>query len=224
MTDSSMKTMIKNYRNKRYRVLCSLLITLAGFCLAVTSCSSDDEAHMPNYIVDLVEIDTNKDTLVTVIRTDNGTTYNVTQTIVASTPDTTYRCFCSYAVSDKQLTIYSLSLIFSEFPIKAEEFKLRPTDPVKFVSCWKSGRYLNLKIGVKTTDTDYHKYAFSEDSIITKGTSKTVFFTLLHQRPDNDNESYTKDTYLSIPISSYTDCDSFAISVNTYEGLRQVIR
>lgn len=224
MTDSSMKTMIKNCKNKHYCIVCSLLITLAGLCLAATSCSSDDDVQVPNYIVELVEIDTNKDTLVTVIRTDNGTTYNVTQTIVATVPDTTYRCLCSYAFTDKQLTIYSLSVIFSEIPMKAELFKVRPTDPVKFVSCWKSGRYLNLQIGIKTTDADYHKYAFSEDSIVTKGTSKTVFFTLLHQRPVDDDESYTKDTYLSIPISSYTDCDSFAISVNTYEGLRQVIR
>ena len=204
---------------KSFSVMGFLLITLFGVCLFVTSCSSDD-VHIPSYYVDLVEADTNLDSLVTVIRKDNGTSFNVTQEIKASVPDTTFRCLCTYSVEDDQLTVYSLSHIFSSRPRKAEAFDSLITDPVKFISCWRSGGYLNIQIGVMTTDAEYHRFAFCEDSIA----DKTVFFTLLHQRPKKDNESYTKEMFLSIPIVSYTDCDSFAISVQTYEGLRQVVR
>lgn len=218
-----MKKTRTDYTMKSLSVMGSFLIALIGLCLFFVSCSSDD-TQVPSYYINLVEADTNHDTLVTVIRTDNGTTYNVTQEIKATIPDTTYRCMCSYAVEDEQFTVYSLSHIFSARPHKAEDFDTLITDPVKFISSWRSGGYLNIQIGVMTTDADYHRFAFCEDSIGDKGAYKTVYFTLLHQRPNKDAESYTEEMFLSIPISSYTDCDSFAISMQTYDGLRQVVR
>ena len=218
-----MKKTRTGYTMKSLSVMGSFLIALIGLCLFFVSCSSDD-AQVPSYYVNLVEADTNQDTLVTVIRMDNGTTYNVTQSIKAATPDTTYRCMCTYAVEDEQLTVYSLSHIFSARPYKAADLDTLITDPVKFISSWRSGGYLNMQRGVMTTDADYHKFAFCEDSIGDKGTYKIAYFTLLHQRPKKDAESYTDNMFLSIPISSYTDCDSFALSVQTYEGLRQVVR
>ena len=55
---------------KSFSVMGFLLITLFGVCLFVTSCSSED-VQIPSYYVDLVEADTNLDSLVTVIRKDN---------------------------------------------------------------------------------------------------------------------------------------------------------
>lgn len=211
-------------RGKKNSVIGTILVTIAVFCLYFISCSSDDDDQMPSYYIDLVEANTNHDTLVTVIKLDNGKTYDVYQSIVAATPDTTYRCLCTYELDSNRITLYRLEHVYSSYPRKASEFKSCPTDPVKFVSSWRSGGYLNLQIGVMTTDAEQHPFAFCEDSITEKGTSKTVYFTLLHQRPNRDNESYTKTMFLSIPLSKYTDCDSFAIHVQTYEGLRQVVR
>ena len=219
-----MKQTKMEHRSNSSRMMGMVLVMLLALCLFVISCNSDDEDQMPSYFMDLVEAKTNHDTLVTEIKMDNGAMYDVHQTIKASTPDTTYRCLCMYAFNDNQIALYSLEPVFSAYPRKASEFKSHATDAVKFISSWRSGGYLNLQIGVMTTDAERHAFAFREDTILDKGTSKTVYFTLLHKRPENDNESYTKTMFLSLPLSAYTDCDSFAISVQTYEGMRQIVR
>ena len=218
-----MKTRTDN-KGKCYRVMGALLITLFGLCVCVTSCNSDDDDKVPSYFIDLVEADTNTDSLVSLIRLDNGKTYQVSQSIKAPVPDTTYRCLCTYELDSNKILAYGLEHVFSSKPRKVAAFDTLITDPVKFISSWKSGGYLNLQIGVMTTDADYHQFAFCEDTIADNGTYKTACFTLVHKRPKKDNESYTKTMFLCIPISSYTDCDSFAVRVNTYEGLRQIVR
>lgn len=211
-------------RSNNNGVIGMILVTLVGLCLYFISCNSDDDYQVPSYFIDLVEANTNHDTLVTVIKMDNGKTYDVHQSIVAAAPDTTYRCLCTYALDSNQITLYRLEHVYSSYPRKADGFKSHPTDPVKFISSWKSGGYLNLQIGVMTTDAEQHPFGFCEDSITDRGMYKTVYFTLLHQRPNRDNESYTKTMFLSIPLSNYADCDSFAIRVQTYDGMQQVVR
>lgn len=203
----------------KYRSTAATMIIALVLITMCEGCSKDDDDSLPPYKVDLVEANTNHDGNVTAIRFDNGVTYDISRTIEADTPDTTYRCVCTYEVTDGNMNVFSLSHIFSAMPRKRADFKTEAYDPVKLTSCWKSGGYLNLKIGLMTTNEGSHKFGFCEESVV----NRKVYFTLMHERPKEDAESFTKDMFLSIPIRQY-DCDSVCIRVMTYEGWQQVDR
>ena len=74
---------------------------------------------------------------------------------------------------------------------------------------WRSGGYLNLHLGLMTTGVGTHQYAFCQDSV--------GHYSLLHLRPSNDQESYTNDVYMSMPVPE--DVDSLTFSVYTYDGI-----
>ena len=191
----------------------------AAIVLVVLAACSDKQDYIPSYAVDLVEVNTNSQSKIDNVRLDDGQVYSVHQSISASTPDTTLRCLVTYSVADANMTIYSAKEVFSKHPLPATLFKSRPTDPVRFISCWRSDRYLNIKIGVLTTGVGTHQFHFAEDSISQNAAGKrTAHFTLLHRRPDDDAESYTDERFLSVPLANYSRCDSFAITINTYDG------
>ena len=195
-------------------------IIFALMLLCLCGCSKDEDDSMPAYKIDLAEIDTDHDGLVTVVRFDNGVTYTVGQKITAETADTTYRCMCTYFVdANQKLSVYGLTHVFSPNPRPRAEFKTFAYDPVNLTSSWKSGGYLNLRIGLLTTDEGSHSFGFCEDSVV----NRKVYITLMHGRPEEDAESYTKDLFLSIPLKQY-DCDSVFVRVPTYEGWQQIGR
>ena len=208
--------------HRNLHTLSTLFFALTLLCL--WGCSNDDEETMPAYKIDLVEANTDHDGKVVSVRFDNGATYTVAQEISAEKADTTYRCMCTYAIdANQKLSVYGLSHIFSARPRSRADFKTVAYDPVNLTSCWKSGGYLNLRIGLLTTDEGSHRFGFCEDSVVTRNDCRKVFFTLLHGRPEEDAESYTKDVFLSIPISDY-HCDSVCLRVQTYDGWRQLER
>lgn len=204
-------------RNRLHTV--SLLALLASLLLS-TACEKDDDTRVPAYLTELVEANTGHDGNVTTLTLDNGQTYPVSKSIKASVADTTYRCYATYMLQDDEITIYGLKHIFSAMPRRAELFKSRPSDPVKFISCWRSSRYLNVKIGIMTTGNGTHQFAFSEDSIVTNPQGQqNIYATLLHLRPETDAESFTEEMFLSMPIYCYDNPDTIFITMPTYEGM-----
>lgn len=200
-------------------------ITLFIYSLAlVVSCNDDDDV-VPAYVVELGEAYSDSSKHITSIRMDNGKTYAVDQTIAASSADKTYRCLCTYALDDDGgIDIYSLQQVFAQSPHPLASFIAFPMEPVKFYSCWKSDRYLNLKVGVMTSGVGVHTFGFSIDSVYTSGNKQVACFSLFHQRPDEDAESYTEETFLSMPTEDFADFDTLVISVPTYDGVKQIKR
>lgn len=208
------------YHNRQ--VASTILFVLMLFCWF--GCSTDEDDAVPAYKIDLVEANTDHDGNVSVIRFDNGKTYTVDQTIAAETADTTYRCMCTYMINANQkISVYGLTHIFSANPRQKADFKAVAFDPVNLTSCWKSGGYLNLHIGLLTTDVGSHRFGFCEDSVVNRSGCQMLYLTLMHGRPEEDAESYTKEIFMSIPLRQYT-CDSVCIRVQTYEGWKQVVR
>lgn len=213
------KTSIHNHK----RTTASIMVAVLAMCLC-GGCSKEEDSAVPAFKMDLVEADTDHEGKVSIIRLDNGTTYNVDQEISTETSDTTYRCMCTYAVDEHQkLHVYGLNHIFSPQPRPKDSFKSVAYDPVDLTSCWKSGGYLNLRIGLRTTDNGAHRFGFCEDSVVMQGGYQKVYFTLLHGRSEEDAESYTENVFMSIPLSQYA-CDSVCLRVQTYEGWREVVR
>lgn len=201
----------------------TILATLFVSMVCLVSCD-DDEHSQPSYIKSLVEVNTDASSNVKSIRTDDGTTYSVHQAISADKADTTYRCLATYTLSTSGITLYSTSPVFSAHPKPTSKYQSTPLDPVKFVSAWRSDRYVNLRIDILTTGVDNHAYGFAHDSTTIAADGKqTACFTLLHQRPKTDAESYTENVFLSMPLSHYSECDSFAINIMTYEGEKRII-
>ncbi len=211
-------------RNKDITQKCASagITMLVAFCLCAVIACDDDEAEQPSYITSLVEAYTDGSGNVRSILTDEGNRYAVEQDISTGKSDTIFRCLSTYVLAESGVTLYSLEPVFSAHPRPATEFHSLPCDPVKFISSWTSDRYVNMRIGVLVTDKHNHAFGFAEDSVAAKNGKRTAFFTLLHQRQDNDAESYTEDMFLSMPRANYQDCDSFVIKINTYDGVTTV--
>ena len=192
--------------------------------LSMNSCAEDNEKEMLPYITELVEVSTGHDGIVMSIQTDDGINHQVSHVIKAEVADTVFRCVCTYTTENNQATIYSLTHIFSQPAYPFSQYKQPAVEPVKFISCWKTDKYMNLRIGVMTGDVGRHQFGFVEDSILNTATGKKAYFTLLHRRPENDPESYTSEAFLSMPVQQYGDCDSLVFFLHTYDGIVRVAR
>lgn len=200
------------------------LLKLISFVwiVSLAACSDDDGEYIPSYITDLVTVTTDAQGIVTSVQLDNGTTYSIaSQGIKSDAPETDIRCRGTYVLKHGSMKMYSLTAIFANQAIPASSVRYvkngttyygtenLPRDPVKLISMWKSGGYINLHVGVLTTGKGSHQYAFCQE-----GSGQ---YSLLHLRPDNDDESYTAHVFLSMPIPEGEDKLTF--SVYTYDGV-----
>jgi hypothetical protein len=204
------------------RKLLTDILCVAFVVMGMVACS-DDENDVPSYITDFLMVSVDANGKVTSVRLDDSTTYQIAaQQFSVDVKDTVLRCKATYTHdTHKDFKLYGLSYVYSERPYPASSFywvvngevyrdvSLLPRDPMKVISMWKSGGYLNMHLGLMTTDNGYHQYFFCEDSV--------GHFSLLHQRPANDGSSYTKDVYMSMPIPE--GLDSLTFSVTTYDGI-----
>ncbi len=195
---------------------------LAALCMSIAIACDDEETEQPSYITNLVEAYTDGSGNIRSIRTDDGTRYTVEQNINTGKADTVFRCLSTYVTTESAAQLYSLEPVFSAHPRPAAEFHSLPHDPVKFISSWASDHYINIRIGILATDGSNHAYGFAEDDVTTVNGKRTAWFTLLHQRQNNDAESYTEELFLSMPRANYLDCDSFVINIHTYDGLKTI--
>lgn len=203
------------------KLLTNILCVACVVCWV--ACSDDhDGDDIPSYVTDFLVASTGADGKVASVRFDDGTTCNVaSQQVDLEKKDTLFRCLATYTYDkDKNFKLYNLQPIFSQKPYPAtsiyviidgkpyQDVSLLPRDPMKVISMWKSGGYLNLHLGLMTTGNGYHQYAFCEDS--------PGHYSLLHQRPLNDGSAYTEHIYLSMPIPQ--GLDTFTFTVKTYDG------
>ena len=199
-------------------------ILCVAFVVGLVACSDDhDGDYIPSYVTDFLMVSTDANGKVVSVLLDDGTTYNVSaQGLRSDAKDTLFRCKATYTKEpNKDLKLYNISSVYSKRPYPASSFywvingevyqdvSLLPHDPIKVISMWRSGGYLNMHLGVMTTDTGSHQYYFCEDSV--------GHFSLLHQRPVSDGSAYTKDVYPSMPIPK--GLDSVTFSVTTYDGI-----
>ena len=198
-------------------------VGLSVVCMVACSAGEDDgDEYIPPYITDLLEVATDADGMLSVVALDNGATYDVTeQQKMTDYPDTTFRCRAIYTLEKETLKLYSVSTVFAQKPVPASAFSLVingvvypgeeyiPRDPMKVISMWKSGGYINLHLGLMTTGKQVHQYAFCEDA--------PGKYSLVHLRPYGDEESYTEQVYMSMPIPE--GVDKLTFSVYTYDGV-----
>lgn len=202
-------------------LLTNILCVAFAVCLVACADGEDDNGgYISPYVTDFLVASTDAEGKLVSVRLDDGTTYNVAdQQVDLERKDTLLRCLATYT-QDKRFKLSSIYPVFSNKPYPAtsiyvivdgkpyQDVSLLPRDPMKVISMWKAGGYLNLHLGVMTTNMGLHQYAFCEDSV--------GHYSLLHSRPASDGSAYTEHIYMSMPIPE--GLDSFTFTVKTYDG------
>lgn len=193
-----------------------MALCIVGMAVSLSGCTNDEE-EFPPLTTDFVVAQTNAAGILSSIRLDDGTAYDVTaQGVNTGVADTLLRCVATYTLKEGGMQLYDVIHIMSNNPVPVETFledngleeSDLPRDPVNVISMWKSGGYINMRLGVLTTGNGRHAYAFCKDDV--------GKYSLLHQRPANDAESYTQEVRLSMPVPDGEE--SLMFSVNTYDG------
>ena len=201
------------------------LVNILGWFCAIallTACSKDDDDYVPPYQIDMLEVSTDADGMLSWVKLDDGSIYDVSaQKKMSEAPDTTLRCRGSYTLNHGKMTLYGVAAVFADKPVPASAFTVvingvphrgseyLPRDPVKLVSMWKSGGYINLHLGVMTTGYGIHQYAFCEEA--------PGLYSLVHLHPFSDASSYTEQVYMSMPIPEGVEEPTFILK--TYDGV-----
>lgn len=188
--------------------------------MASTACSEDGECYPP-IITDLVVVETDAQGMVETVRMDHGERFPVHQALNFHVADSSFRCMASYTQDAGKVTFFDLVKVFSQPPYPVDDYyvvvngvvhhdaSMLPRHPVKVISMWRSGGYINMHLGVKTAGMGWHQYGFCEDSV--------HHYWLLHQRPAQDGQAYTEQVYLSMPIPEEEERLTF--SIHTDEGV-----
>lgn len=199
----------------RFAIMRLLLVSLLCILFACMTGCSDEPEDYPPIVSDLLLVRTDALGRCQAAVLDDGSVYPlVSQDLWTDKRDTLVRCQASYTIENGKLNFYGLTEVFASRPYPAD-FILQlgdgvlPRDPMKVVSMWKSGGYINMHLSLMTAGQKGHSYAFCEDS--------TGCYSLLHSRPSDDAEAYSKNVYFSMPIPQGVDTVSF--SVHTYDGI-----
>lgn len=201
------------------RILPILLLTTLLSAASLSSCSDDDNgSRYPSVRTELVEASTNSSKDVVSILLDDGTRYGVSRAISSSTADTVFRCVCTFDDKEGQSEpdIYSIYSIPSGLPLKSSQVEQHKDADYDVISTWITPRYINAFISFKTTGNGQHKIYFIEDSLNENSDgTHTAHVSLVHERPEDDPESYTERTYVSLPLWHYeSTADTVKLSLS----------
>ena len=202
--------------------LSNIIIYIFLFLCLCVSCTKDDGnvvLEMPNTYTEFCDMYMNTDKRAATITLDDGTMLDIlSQDIRSNVADTTVRAVVTYALKNEKPVIYSNTMAFCDQARPKEQFKITPRDPMKIVSVWKGGKYINMVLGEMTNKAAKHSYGFLIEGV----DSKILNVSFIHFRPSADPESYTEKKYFSMPLAtSYVSgYDSIAISITTYDGVK----
>lgn len=194
----------------RTAFLSLVIICLILLCaIMVVGCSGDDDSGpMPSYTAIFAEALTDHNGHIRSLRDDSGHLWTVTNVdttaATANTPDSLYRVK-AWVLPDnasQRLKVLSLEWLYSYKPQRAVNMVVKH-DPVEAVSATITPRYLNMRLAIRCSKIEDHRFGFIEESIIrnTDGT-KTLTISLYHDKR-NDPSSYVLDELFCCPIYQY---------------------
>ncbi|MBQ9641364.1 MAG: hypothetical protein IJV06_07370 [Bacteroidaceae bacterium] len=186
--------------------------------LALLSCSKSDDA-VPNLLTEFCDVHINHDSIAVTATLDNGTALDIApQGLKAAARDTTIRSVITYVTDGAMTLVYNNVPALCQKPTPAAELKSTPHDPVKLISIWRGGNYINMVLGEMTTAGGRHEYAFSIDSL----RRRILYTSLIHKQPAEDLPSYTQKRYASMPlqVEGTEAYDSVSLSIVTYDGTK----
>lgn len=224
---------MKNSWPTFYPISLILGVIIAHLFLASCSKSSYEEGDSRySYLKsDFVEANTDSQGRLIAAKTDNDVRLAFSKpykTIWNVTPDSVCRVLLSYnmyanGTDSTFVEPLTAKMVYTISPKKTSHTDKIYTDPVNFVSAWKSknGKYINIYIGLKTgktsDDAQRQSIGLMLDSTVVKNGVTTYCMKFLHSQ-GGVPEYYTSDTYVSIPIKEMTTGNKVRLSLNTYNG------
>lgn len=202
------------------------------FLAACTNTAYDTGDSRYSYLrTDFADAQTNNSGQLVSAVTDEDTHLTFTKPLAVSwktTADSISRVMLYYNLnadaSDSSIVEpLTAQYVYTLVPAKATAQATVSTDPVHFVSAWKSGNgaYLNFCVGVMTGKADSvearQMIGLVLDSIAEKDHHPTYYLRFAHSQ-GNVPEYYTTNIYLSIPTKEMTTGSRVRLSLNTYKG------
>lgn len=187
---------------------------------AFHSCEGEDEVDCPEMRTELACAYTGSDGNVYRIVLDDGTKYDISTQKITYLSNATFRCKVVFSDEIDEIKLYSIKPVYIGVIYESSMFSIKPMEHLKFISAWRAGGFLNLNVGIMTSEKNpAHEFAFGLDSIHYNNNVKYACLSLLHVSPESDREAYTYDTFISISLAAFDDCDSIRLSINTCDGL-----
>ncbi len=202
---------------------CIITLLSLGGAFIIASCK-DDEYVYPSVVTEFIDARTDNTGTLTQLISDNGEIMNVQERngLSGLTPDTVYRTVSIYEpMEDNEVYLYSSQSVLSMIPVAEDYFKEDiKTDPTDIRSIWQSGNYLNMILTPLIKDQS-HAFHFIDYDITEQNGQNILYLKLYHDR-NNDEEAFTHEVYLSVPLWYYQDkmntTDSVFFEINTYDG------
>lgn len=196
--------------------------------LLFAQCDKDDNYIYPSVLTDFMDVYTNDESVIDKIEIDDSGSTLRLENIVKGTnlkSDTIYRAVGIYSLPDAEkgsTTIYSLTLIYSSYPVLAEKADGYKADPLNIESVYRGGQYLNIVALPLVQNRNLHGFGFIENGMEKRKGNKILNITLAHNQ-NGDRESFPRRVYLSVPLERYQlqKGDSIYFYANIYdEGLK----
>ena len=191
-------------RNKDTLIFLTLVLLLFVGC-------DKDETRIPDYFVEFATVVKTESSII--FKLDNGNVLTPDDSLNYDL-DNGNRVIINYTpLESGSVKINSVKNVFLGKIEAKESPRQIESDPVKIISVWKSGKYLNISLQV-----DYHSKEHSANLFKdTQSDSSILYFK--YSRLDDPPGAPTL-TYLSFDIENLQD-KNFSVYINTYEGERK---
>lgn len=201
---------------KRIRTI--IIMALAGIIIPFAACEDDTE-NVETMTSGFMTGQTDSRGFITVLKDDFGKQYMVKETSDSLLPDTMIRVVTSIALDQNGAA--RILQVVRPMSYRAPEDSvindtLKAKDPVQLYTAYIGGGFLNITLGVKVKkEMTMHMLGYSH-----MGTPMTSFS--LYHNAYGDEDVYTKNAYISIPLSFYglQENDTVSLNYRSFEGDR----
>ena len=189
--------------NKR---LSGCLLAAFGMMLA-TACSNDedDATPYPSIVTELADLPANAEGVLDNLLTDNGEQLFLTNPQKGYRPQAVYRGMCGYVRAGGTEThpLVRLATLRTVTLLHDSTDAPQRRDPVRVVSAWRGGDYINLMLQPKTQGGRQY-WGFRTDSLRERD-GKKHWYLSLHHGQNNDPAAYSETLYASLWLKTFTE-------------------
>lgn len=204
-----LKHMTGQFRTAFLALVVILLILLCA--LMVVGCASDDDDDvMPSLTAIFAEALTDHKGHIRTLRDDNGRLLTITNvdttTVSRNTPDSLYRVKAWVALDTDadHVMVAQLEWLLSYIPARPVNTPVKH-DPVEAVFATITPRYINMRLSIRGSKMQTHRFGFVEESILTGADgTKTLTISLYHDN-NGDAPNYTQQAVFCCPIYPYAN-------------------
>ena len=192
----------------------SLSCIIVSLFSLLYACDEDSDT-LPSYRQDLAELRTTADGKASKMWRDDGTCLNLLTPLAGLTPDSIYRVYAIYTEAPEGAQLNHCALVHAPFPEVLPQ-NLQKRDPLSVVAAWKTERYANLQLLLKSKSDAQHGIAFHHDETVDHADGTTaIHLTLMHNANDAP-QHYTREVFVSCPLYQFPAADTVHIAIATF--------